>query len=93
MARKPMITRTITTTKADVLCLNIKTGEAFNKEVVLPRTYSDTKKLMKVISEQIDNDDQKAVHVVAKTEIETLYGMTEQKFIDGAEVIPAKEVK
>ena len=39
MARIPMVTRTIQTTTANVLCLNIKEGEPFNKEVVLPRTY------------------------------------------------------
>ena len=81
MARKPMVTRTITTTKANVLCLDIVAGEPFNTEVVLPRTYKDEKTLMKKVAEVIDNDRQKAVHVVDKEEVETLYGMSEQDFI------------
>ena len=82
MARKPMVTRTITTTKANVLCLDIVAGEPFNKVVTLPRTYKDEKALMKKVSEVIDNDTQKAVHVVAKEEVEQLYGMSEQDFIE-----------
>ena len=87
MARKPMVTRTITTTKANVLCLNIVSGEPFNTVVTLPRTYKDEKSLMKMVSSVIDNDEQKAVHVVDKTEVETLYGMSEQEFINNAKIL------
>lgn len=84
MARKPMVTRTIITTKAVVLCLNIENSEPFNEVVTLPRTYKDDKALMKQVSAVIDNDNVKAVHVVSKEEVETLYGMTEQDFIANA---------
>lgn len=87
MARKPMITRTITTTKVNVLCMNITTCEPFNQDLVLPRTFKDDKSLMKVVSEQVDNEEVKAVHVVDKQEIETLYGLSEQAFIDNATVL------
>lgn len=90
MARVPMVTRTITTTKANVLCLDIIAGEPFNEVVVLPRTYKDDKALMKQISKLIDNEERKAVHVVEKTEVETLYGMTEQEFINVAKVLPPR---
>ena len=81
MARKPMVTRTIVTTKVNVLCLDIKSAEPFNKVVTLPRTYKDDKKLLKKVEEVVNTDDVKAVHVVDKEEVETLYGMTEQDFI------------
>ena len=55
MARVAMVTRTIVTTKANVLCLDIEKGEPFNREVVLPRTYKDEKSLMKKISSVIDS--------------------------------------
>lgn len=90
MARVPMVTRTIITTKANVLCLDIVAGEPFNKEVVLPRTYKDEKSLMKQVSKVVDNETVKAVHVVAKEEVETLYGMTEQEFIEKAKVLPPR---
>ena len=87
MARKPMVTRTITTTKVNVLCLNVVTGEPFNMAVTLPRTYKDEKSLMKQVSAVVDNEEVKAVHVVDKNEVETLYGMTEQEFISRASIL------
>lgn len=93
MARVPQVTRTIVTTKTNVMCLNIVTGEPFNKEVILPRTYKDEKSLMKKVSELVDTDEVKAVHVVSKEEVETLYGMTEQEFIKHAEVLPPRDIK
>lgn len=90
MARVPMVTRTITTTKANVLCLDIVAGEPFNEVVVLPRTYKDDKALMKQVSKVIDNEQRKAVHIVDKEEVETLYGMTEQEFIKLAKELPPR---
>lgn len=87
MARKPMVTRTIVTTKVNVLCLDIKTAEPFNQLVTLPRTYKDDKKLLKKVEEVVNTDDVKAVHVVDKEEVETLYGMTEQDFITNATIL------
>lgn len=84
MARKPMITRTIVTTKVTLMCLNITSGEAFNDVVTLPRTFTDEKKLLKKVQEIYDNEEVKAVHIVDKEEIETLYGMDEQDFIKHA---------
>lgn len=92
MARVPQVTRTIVTTECNVMCLNIQTGEPFNKCVVLPRTYKDDKKLLKKIQEVVDSDEEKAVHVVDKKEVETLYGMTEQEFIKYAKVLPPRKV-
>ena len=93
MARKPMVTRTIVTTKANVLCMDLKKVEPFNKEVVLPRTYKDDKKLLKAVEEVVNTDEVKAVHVVAKEEVETLYGMSEQDFISNAKVLDPKKRK
>lgn len=91
MARTPMVTRTIQTTKANVLCLNIVEGEPFNKVVTLPRTYKDENAMLKVISNMVDNDEVKAVHVVDSYVEETLYGMTEQRFIELAQIMPPRK--
>jgi hypothetical protein len=93
MARETMVTRTITTTKAVVLCLELVKAEPFNETVILPRTYKDEKQLMKAISKVVDNDNQKAVHVVSTEIIETLYGMTEQEFINQAKALPPRGTK
>ena len=90
MARIPMVTRTIQTTTANVLCLNIKEGEPFNKEVVLPRTYKDEKTMMKIVEKRVNTDDVKAVHIVDSEVHEALYGMTEADFIAAAHPIPKK---
>ena len=90
MARTPMVTRTIQITKANVLCLNIVEGEPFNKVVTLPRTYKDENAMLKVISKMVDNDEVKAVHVVDSYVEETLYGMSEQRFIELAQVMPPR---
>lgn len=84
MARTPMVTRTIITTQVNVLCMDLKNTEPCNKEVTLPRTYKDEDKLLKAVAKVIDNKDMKAVQIVDSKEVETLYGMSEQDFIDNA---------
>lgn len=93
MARVPMVTRTITTTKVNVMCVDIEAGEPFNKEVTVPRTYKDNESLLKTVKPIVETERIKAVHIVDKTEIETLYGMTEQEFITHATVLPERTAK
>ena len=90
MARVPMVTRTITTTKVNVMCLDTETGEPCNKIIVVPRSYKDDETLLKKVKEVLETETFKAVHVVDKEEIETLYGMTEQEFIAHAKVMPPR---
>ena len=91
MARVPMVTRTIQTTRANVMCLDIERGEPFNREVILPRTYNDEKAMLKQAEKVINNGTVKAVHIVDFKVEETRYGMTEQHFIEAAEVISPLE--
>lgn len=93
MARKPMVTRTIITTKVNAMCVNLESAEVFNKEVTLPRTYKDEKKLLKAVENVVNSDTEKAVQIVDSSEVETLYGMTEQDFIDSATVLDPKTRK
>lgn len=93
MARVPMVTRTIVTTKVNVLCLDLEQCEPFNTTITLPRTYKDDKALMKKVSALFDNEKRKAVHVVDKQEVETLYGMYEQDFIANAVELDAETRK
>lgn len=93
MARVAMVTRTMVTTEVNVLCLELDKAEPFNKQLTLAGTFKDNKALMKSVSAQIDNEHQKAVHVVDQKEVETLYGMTEDEFIKNAKVLPARGTK
>ena len=93
MARKPMVTRTIVTTIATVLCLDLEKKEPFEKEIKIPRTYKDEKYMMKAVESAVNSDKVKAVHILSTRTEETLYGMTEQKFIENAEILPNRENK
>lgn len=93
MARQPQVTRTIQTTVVNVLCLDIKEQTPFNKEITLPRVYKDEAHLLKQVQKVVDNDEVKAVHIVDYTVKETLYGMSEQKFIENADVLPPRNTK
>lgn len=90
MSRTPMVTRTIVTTKVNVMCLDVEKGEPFNTTVTVPRTYKDAETLLKKVKPLIETETVKAVHIVDTEEIETLYGMTEQEFIENAKVLPPR---
>lgn len=90
MARVPMVTRTIVATKANVMCLDVQAGEPYNKAVTVPRTYEDDEALMKKVRPLLETDTLKVVHIVDKEEIKTLYGMTEQEFIQYAKLLPPR---
>lgn len=91
MARQPQVTRTIKTTKCQVLCLDLVNEQPFTKEVILPRTYKDEKHMMKVITAMVDDETVKAVHVQSFVNEETLYGMTEVEFIQYAHILPSRK--
>lgn len=84
MARKPMVTRTIVTTKVTVLTLDTTTCEPGNVTVVIPRTYKDDEKMLKAVRPLVEIGDVKAVSIVSAEEVEELYGMSEQEFISNA---------
>lgn len=92
MARQPMVTRTLKTTKVTALCLNFADNTTCEKEFTLPRTFPNEKQLMKALA-QYNNDDYKIIHVL-RTEIAIrYYGMTELEFIEHARILNNKEDK
>lgn len=93
MARKPMVTRTVQTTLATVLCLNTETAEPFNQTVTLTGTFKDNKSVMKAVKALIENDTISVAKVVDVEIEEKLYGMPEQDFINAAKVLPPRGIK
>ena len=87
MARQPMVTRTMKTTKATILCLDLVDKQPVYKEIVLPRTYKDERSLMRVVKPLLENEHFKCVNCEKLETAETLYGMSEQEFIDHAKVL------
>lgn len=93
MARVRKVTRTISSTKVIVMCVDTETAKVNNYEVEIAGVYPDEKKLMKAVSEVVETETLKPVSVVSTEVIETLYGMDEQKFIEMAEVLPPRDKK
>lgn len=91
MARARKVTRTISSTKVVVMCVNTETAVVENYEVTISGIYPDEKKLMKAITKVVETETLKPVSVVSAEVIDTLYGMDEQKFIEMAEVLPPRD--
>lgn len=90
MARKVMVTRTVTTTEATVLCLNTETCEPFNETVVLSKSTTDTKVALKEAKKQLENDTISVAKVVSLQPLEKMYGLELTDFIKYAtELDPA----
>lgn len=93
MTRKAMVTRTITSTKATALCLEVTTEAIITKEVTIAGTFADPKALNKALSKALNTDEIQYLRVKNTEEITTLYGMTEEKFIENAEILPDRAKK
>lgn len=92
--RESNVTRTITTTKATVLCLDIESGEPCNRTFLFPRTYKKEKELLqKAQAALVDEPNLRAVHVVETEILEELYGMTESTFLAHATKLEKKNNK
>ena len=93
MARIPMVTRTVETTKVKALCLDIAEQKPYEAEFILSGTFKDDKHIMKALEAVANDDTHKVVHIKSTEIVETLYGMTEQEFIDHAKVLPPRAAK
>lgn len=89
--RERMITRTVKTSVCEVMSVQVSESKAFVQTLKVPGVYDD-KELFKVIKKMYETDDYKPVSVMSVTVEETLYGMSEQKFMEYAEVLPPRKV-
>ena len=89
MARERMVTRTVTTTTCEVMCVNVTTAEVQVKDYTL--TGEQTKETaLKQLKKLYETETEKIVNVNAVSLNETLYGMTELDFIKLAKVLPPR---
>lgn len=87
MARKRMVTRTITSTKAKATVYNIEKDEIQTLEYKLSGELSADDALKVITKEHKEVRPLKVEEVVFNEE---LYGMSEEKFIELAEILPAR---
>lgn len=91
--RKAMVTRTIQTTVANCLCVNPDTREVTEITLTLSGTFKDNKSLEKAVKKVTENAPFRVVSITDSRVEETLYGMSEQKFIENADILPPRATK
>ena len=87
MARKRMVTRTITSTKAKVKVYNIEKDEIQRLEYKLSGELSADDVLKAITKEHADVRPLQVDEVAFNEE---LYGMPEEKFLELAEILPPR---
>jgi hypothetical protein len=85
--RKPMITRTIISTRLMALCVNPQTAETFEKEFVLTGNITDKDKVLKRVSKIYNTESCTIVAIRDIKKVNALYGMDEADFIAGAKIL------
>lgn len=85
--RKPMVTRTIISTRVRALCVNPQSGETFEKEFLLIGKIADNDKVLKRLSKLYNTGNCTIVAIRDIKEINELYGMDEADFIAGAKIL------
>lgn len=87
MARKRMVTRTITSTKVKATVYNIEKGEIQTLEYKLSGDLSADDALKAITKEHTEVRPLKVTEVTVQKE---LYGMPEEKFLELAEILPQR---
>ena len=87
MARKRMVTRTITFTTAKATVYDIEHDEIKTVDYKLSGELSADDALKAITKEHTEARPLKVVEVVVQEE---LYGMSEEKFLEMSEILPAR---
>ena len=90
MARKAMITRTIKGTKVTALMVDTITPRTYEQSFSIAHTYKDDKSLLKAVEAVANDEVNRVVRILSADVFTTLYGMSEQKFIENAEILPPR---
>ena len=90
MARKPMVTRTITTVTLEVLCLDIETTETKYLTTTVTGTLNESNYL-RIAKERLETETLKCVHIHNVFKETHLYGMEEIDFITHAKILPPRK--
>lgn len=85
--RKPMVTRTIISTRVMALCVNPQSAETFEQEFVLTGKIADKDKGLKRLSKLYNTENCTIVAIRDIKEVNELYGMDEADFIAGAIIL------
>lgn len=81
MARKRMVTRTVTGTEVEAQIVTISASEITTIKATVSGEYPDADKLMKAVKKSVETDDIKVLQILTTTKIDKCYGMLESEFI------------
>lgn len=84
MARKRVITRTIESTKYEVMALNVETAEVLKLEFCTSEKAETEEKMLKKLQRIVKESEIKLVKILESETIEQLYEMSEEDFISYA---------
>lgn len=84
MARRPIITREISNSVADVLCIDATTHAVSTVQIALPAVYDDTSKALTYVQKNCAKDGTIYAAVTALNTVSTMYGMWLEDFISNA---------
>lgn len=85
--RKPMVTRTIISTKVTALCVNPQTAKTFEQDFTLSGKIENKTQAFKKVTKEFNDESTTIVAVRELLLIEALYGMSEADFIAGATLL------
>ena len=81
MARTRMITRTITSTNAKILCCDVTTCETTIQSFTLTGEILDKEQILKIAKKEYETETLKLVAITETETSEELYGMLETDFL------------
>ena len=90
MARVRMVTRTIESTTATCMCINPTTGTVTHNDYTISQSYVDPAIILKHVKKVYETETNIIVAVENSEVHETLYGMTEQQFMELAKILPPR---
>lgn len=91
MKKEKMVTRTVTKTNCEIMCMDITNAQVIVKDFTIGGKFDSENELLKTCQKLFDTDVFKLVKVTDYSEEEVLLGMPESKFIEYAEVLPPRK--
>lgn len=90
MAKERMVTRTFMVSEIKVFGFNMEINTTEEYFIKFPGAVNDEKSAMKLARKAMEHEGFKVLKAEIVNVDETLYGMTESKFIEMAEALPPR---
>lgn len=87
-----MITRTVSVTNCEVMCLSVSKAAVSTEHFKVTGAYDNAIDALNEVKRIYETDDFKPTAIVSMKVDEILYGLPEEKFIEIAEILPPRKV-